>query len=433
MTRARLLPLAWLAASLPVAAQAQDGRLDLADGADTAWVLAAACLGMLALPGLALLHAGQVRRKNAVSAMLQTLLIAFAASLLWIVAGYTIAFGDVGGGWLGRGNAWMLIALGALRAGTGIPESAYAWFQMAFAALAPALMAGAWAERARLGWVIAFAALWSLVVYAPVAHWVWGGGWLAAGVGTLDWAGGLVVHTTAGVSALVVAVMLGRRKGVAQGAVTPHAPLLSLAGAGLVWIGALALGGGAALTANDDAAAAILATHAAAAGAALAWLAIERIAGGKPTSTAFTTGLLAGLAAIAPAAGFVSPGGALALGIAGALVCRLVLPLLRRKLMIDDALGVFAVHGVGGITGALLTAPLLSESLGGVGYAPGMNALAQALAQALGVAVVLAWTAMASVVLALMVSLVVPMRVSEDAEREGLDAASHGEQAWDHD
>lgn len=424
---------ALVAALAPTSAFAQDGRLDVADGGDTAWLLAASALAFLALPGTALFLSGRVRSKNAISVMLQCGAVFAAVSSLWIIVGYTLAFGSSSGGWLGQGNAWMLIALGNVRDGTGVPESAYALFQMAFATLAPMLMVGGWAERARFGWVVAFASLWSLVVYAPVAHWIWGGGWLAQGVGTLDWAGGLVVHLTSGVSALVVAVMIGRRKGVVQGAVTPHSPALTLAGAALLWIGSLALSGGSALAANDDAAAAIIALHVGAAAAAMAWLLVERLTTGKPTAIGFATGAIAGIATVAPAAGFISPGAAILLGALGGLICHFAKIVIRRKLLIDDALGVFAVHGIGGMLGALLLALFISEALGGVGYEEGMNPVAQLVAQGIGVVVVAVWSVVGTVILALMASLAFPMRVAEDTEREGLDIAGHGEKAWDFD
>ncbi|WP_404481320.1 ammonium transporter [Novosphingobium sp. BL-52-GroH] len=433
MTKQRLLPIAAALALLPGAALAQDGRIDVADGGDTAWLLASCALAMLALPGLALFHAGRVRRKNVLSVMVQCGAIFALASILWIVVGYTLGFGEVGGGWLGKGNAWMLIDLGNVRQGTAVPESVFALFQLVFAALAPALMAGAWAERARLGWVVVFGGLWSLVVYAPVAHWVWGGGWLAESVGTLDWAGGIVVQTSAGVTALVIAIMLGRRKGVPLGHVIPHSPALTIAGAALLWIGWLGLSGGSALAANDDAAAAILAMHVSAASAALAWLLVERVTAGKPTAVGFATGAIAGIATVSPAAGYISPGAAILFGVAGALACYFAMELVRRKLKVDDALGIFAVNGVGGMLGSLLLAPFLSQGLGGIGYGEGMNPIAQLVAQAAGLAVVAVWAAVGSVILALMASLAFPMRVSEDAERDGLDAASLGERAWDFD
>ncbi|EJL33333.1 ammonium transporter [Novosphingobium sp. AP12] len=433
MTKQRLLPIAAIVALLPNAALAQDGRLDVADGGDTAWLLASCALALLTLSGLALFYSGRVRRKNALSVLVQCGAIFAAVSVLWIIVGYTLAFGEVGNGWLGKGNAWMLINLGNVRAGTSVPESAFALFQMVFAALAPALMAGAWAERARLGWVIAFASLWSLVVYAPVAHWIWGGGWLAQGVGTLDWSGGIVMHTSAGVSAVAVAVMLGRRKGAVPGQVAPHSPTVTVAGGVLLWIGSLALSGGSALAASDDAAAAVIAMHVGAASAALTWLLLERLAAGKPSARGFAIGALAGIVTVSPAAGYISPGAAILFGMAGALACYAAMQFAARTLKIDDALGVFAVHGVGGILGALLLAAFLSERLGGVGYAEGMNPIAQIVAQGVGVAVVTVWSLVGTVILALMASLAFPMRVSEDTEREGLDAAAHGERAWDFD
>lgn len=434
MTKQRLLPIAATALALvPGAALAQDGRIDVTETGDTAWLLAAAVVALLALPGLALFHAGKIRRKNAGSVLIQSGAICAVASVLWIMVGYTLAFGDVGGGWLGKGNAWMLIGLGNVRLGTGVPESAFVLFQLAFAMLAPALMVGAWAERARLGWVLAFTALWTLAVYAPVAHWIWGGGWLAQGVGTLDWSGGIVVHTSAGVSALVMAAMLGWRKGVVQGYVAPHSPMLAIAGAGLLWISALAFAGGSALAANDDAAAAITATHIAAAAAALAWMLLERLTGGRPTAVGFATGAVAGIATVGAAAGYISPGAAIVFGVVGALACFFAMRIVRLTLKVDDALGVFAVHGVGGMVGALLLAPFLAQTLGGVGYAPGMNPIAQLVAQAVALAVVAVWSVVASAILALTASLAFPMRVSEDAEREGLDFASHGERGRDGD
>jgi len=423
-----------IAALLPGMAMAQDGRLDVADSGDTAWMLASCALVLvMTLPGLALFYGGQVRSRNFLSVTIQCGAVAAVASILWVVVGYTLAFGDVGNGWLGKGNAWMMMNLGNVREGTAVPESAFALFQMAFAAIAPALMAGAWAGRARFGWVVVFAALWSLVVYAPVAHWIWGGGWLAQGVGTLDWAGGIVIHTTSGVSALVVAVMLGWRKGFPQASMPAHGPALTIAGAGLLWAGWLGLNGGSAIAANDDAAAAIIAAHVAAATAAMVWLLMERIMAGKPTAIGFAKGVVAGLATVTPAAGYISPGAAILFGAIGAPACFLAVRLVKRTLRIDDSLDVFALHGAGGMLGALMLGLFMSQGMGGVGYAEGMNPIAQTVAQAIGMGVVAVWSVVATVILALMASLAFPMRVSEDAEREGLDITSHGERAWDFD
>jgi len=434
MIKQRLLPFAALLAVLPGTAFAQAGRTDVANSGDTAWLLTSSALVLLmAMPGLSLFYGGLVRAKNFLSVLVQCGAIAAVASVLWIGVGYTLAFGEVSNGWLGGGNAWMLIQLGNVREATAVPESAFVLFQMTFAAITPALMAGAWVDRARFGWVVTFCALWSLVVYAPIAHWIWGGGWLASGMGTLDWAGGIVIHTSAGVSALVIAIMLGRRNGFPQTLMLPHSPSLTMAGAALLWVGWFGFNGGSALSANDDAAAAIIATHAAAATAAMVWLLVERFTVGKPTSIGFATGAIAGLATVTPAAGFISPGAAILFGAAGAVVCYFAIQLVKQKLEIDDSLDVFAVHGVGGILGSLLLGVFLSDGLGGVGYSEGMNMGAQLTAQFAGVGVTIIWSIIASVILAVMASVVFPMRVSEDAEREGLDITSHGERAWEFD
>jgi ammonium transporter, Amt family len=426
--------LAAVAIALPTTAFAQAGAVDIADSGDSAWILTSSALVLLmALPGLSLFYGGLVRAKNFLSVMIQCGAVAAVASLLWIVVGYTLAFGQVGAGWLGAGNAWMLINLGNLRDGYAISESTFALFQMCFAMITPALMVGAWVDRARFGWVMGFCALWSLLVYAPVAHWIWGGGWLATKLGTLDFAGGIVVHTTAGVSSLVIALLLGKRQGFPKTLMLPHSPSLTMLGAGLLWVGWFGFNGGSAVAANDDAAAAIINTHAAACAAALVWILIERFVVGKATSVGFATGAIAGLATVTPAAGFISPGAALLFGVIAASACFPMIQVVKKKLEIDDSLDVFAVHGIGGITGALLLAVFLSPSLGGTGYAEGMTMLSQLGGQIVGIGVVAIWSIIASVVIALAVSLVIPMRVSEDEEREGLDISSHGERAWEMD
>lgn len=425
-----------LAMALPALAHAQGapGAVDVADSGDTAWVLTSSALVLLmTLPGLSLFYGGLVRAKNFLSVMLQCGAVAAVASLLWIVVGYTLAFGPVGSGWLGAGNAWMLIDLGNVREGYTVSESTFVLFQMCFAAITPALMVGAWVDRARFGWVMGFCALWSLLVYAPVAHWIWGGGWLATKLGTLDFAGGIVVHTTAGVSALVVALLLGKRQGFPKTLMLPHSPSLTMLGAGLLWVGWFGFNGGSAVAANDDAASAIINTHVAACAAALVWILIERFVVGKATSVGFATGAIAGLATVTPAAGMISPGAALLFGAIAAGVCFPMIQLVKQKLEIDDSLDVFAVHGIGGMTGSILLAVFLSPSLGGTGYAEGMTMLSQLGGQLVGVGVVAVWSVIASVVIALAVSLLVPMRVSEDEEREGLDISSHGERAWEMD
>ncbi|GAA4768077.1 ammonium transporter [Novosphingobium ginsenosidimutans] len=424
---------AFLAGSAPALAQTVTEAT--VDTGDTAWILTSSALVLLmTMPGLALFYGGLVRAKNFLSVLVQVGAIAAIASTLWIMAGYTLAFGEVTNGWLGAGNAWMLIGTeGLMRGDLTISERTFALFQLTFAAITPALMAGAWVDRARFGWVIGFCALWSLVVYAPVAHWVWGNGWLASSIGTLDFAGGIVVHTTAGVSALVAALLLGRRQGFPKTLMLPHSPSLTMAGAALLWVGWFGFNGGSALAASDDAASAILNTHIAASVASLVWLLIERYTVGKPTSVGFATGAVAGLATVTPAAGFISPGSAMVFGAIAAGVCYPMIQLVKQKLKIDDSLDVFAVHGVGGMAGSLLLAVFMSPSLGGSGYAEGVSMVNQLAAQAVGVGVVALYSAIASAVIAVLVSLAFPMRVSEDTEREGLDITSHGERAWELD
>ena len=434
--------LAAAAALTPVAVWAQpatDASPELAAGmlnsGDTAWVLVSAALVMLmAMPGLTLFYGGLVRAKNFLSVMVQVGAIVAVASVLWIMVGYSLAFGEGSTGWIGNLDLAMLNnSVNVLHGETDISVRTNALFQMTFAAITPALMVGAWVDRARFGWVVGFCALWVLVVYVPVTHWVWGGGWLSA-MGTKDFAGGIVVHTTAGVSALVAAALLGKRQGFPKTLMLPHSPSLTMAGAALLWVGWFGFNGGSALAANDDAASAIINTHLGASMAALVWILIERIKVGKATSVGFATGAVAGLATITPAAGFVSPGAAILIGALGALACFPMIQLVKKKLEIDDSLDVFAVHGIGGMTGALLLAVFLdADVLGGIGYDEGSSMLSQFAAQAVGIFSVALWSALATVLIALLVSLIVPMRVSEDDEREGLDLASHGERAWELD
>lgn len=432
----RVLAVAAVAATgfaFPVAGWAQDGAVDLVDTGDTSWILISSALVlMMTMPGLPLFYGGLVRAKNFLSVMLQCGAVAAISSVLWIVAGYTLAFGEVTGGVLGGGNALMLADIGNVREGYAIPETSFALFQLTFAAITPALMVGAWVDRTRFGWVLGFCGLWSLIVYAPVAHWIWGGGWLSS-LGVKDFAGGIVVHTTAGVSALVAAVLIGRRDGFPRSIMLPHSPSLTMVGAAMLWVGWFGFNGGSALAANDDAASAIINTHLAASVAALVWLLVEKIKLGKPTSVGFATGAIAGLATVTPAAGFIAPGSAIVFGAVASVICYFAIQLIKQKLRIDDSLDVFAVHGVGGITGSLLLAVAISPSLGGTGYDSGQTMAGQLVAQIAGIGVVAAWSIVASVIIALMVSVVFPMRVDEQTEREGLDIASHGERAWEMD
>jgi ammonium transporter, Amt family len=404
----------------------------VSDSGDTAWVLAASALILLmTIPGLALFYGGLVRAKNVLSVVMQCFAIVGVVSLLWAAVGYSLAFGD-GSPWLGGFGNMFLTGLTDLREDTTIPESAFVLFQMTFAIITPALIVGAFAERVRFGWVAAFSTLWSLLVYVPVAHWIWGGGWLSA-LGTQDFAGGIVVHTTAGVAALIVARMIGPRTGFNKAMIVPHSPVLTMAGAGLLWVGWFGFNGGSALAASDDAATAILNTHFAACAAALVWAAIEKIKVGKATSIGIVTGAIAGLATITPAAGYIGPAGAIMLGAIGATACFFMVGIVKQTLAIDDSLDVFAVHGVGGIVGSLIFPLFIIPVLGGGGFEEGSSLAAQLVAQALGVGATIAWTAVVTVFITFILSYAIPMRADEDEEQDGLDLSSHGERGWELD
>jgi Amt family ammonium transporter len=388
---------------------------------------------MMTIPGLALFYGGLVRAKNFLSVLIQCGAIAAITSLIWIVVGYSLAFSTTGGSVIGNLQNVMFSNMFAMRDGQTIGELVFGLFQMTFAIITPALIVGAWVERARFGWVVAFSALWSLLVYVPVTRWVWGNGFLAE-QGVIDFAGGIVVHTTAGVSALVIALMLGKRIGFPKTLMLPHSPALTVAGAGLLWVGWFGFNGGSALAANDDGAAtAIIVTHLAASVAALVWLLLEKMKVGKATAVGFATGAIAGLATITPAAGSVGPLGAIVLGALAGLVCFYAVNIVKGRLQIDDSLDVFAVHGVGGIIGSILLAILAAPLFGGNGYAEGMGMGSQLWAQIKGVGIVGVYSAVVTLIVGYMVSMIFPMRVSEEEERDGLDISSHGERAWDLD
>lgn len=418
----------------PVFAQDTAIIVPEANSGDSAWILTASALVlMMTIPGLALFYGGLVRAKNFLSVLVQCGAIVAIASVIWIAVGYSLAFSVNGNSYIGSPENFMFNGLlDSVREDQSIGELAFALFQMTFAIITPALIVGAWVERARFGWVVAFSALWSLLVYIPVTRWVWGGGFLAE-QGVIDFAGGIVVHTTAGISALVVALMLGKRIGFPKTLMLPHSPALTVAGAGLLWVGWFGFNGGSALAANDAAASAIINTHVAASVAALIWMLIERFKVGKSTAVGFATGAVAGLATITPAAGTVGPGGAIIIGLLAGLVCFWCVGFIKGTLKIDDSLDVFAVHGVGGMLGSLLLAIFASESLGGVGYAEGAGMASQLWIQLKGVAIVAVYSAVVTLIIGYMVSMVLPMRVGEDQERDGLDIASHGERAWDLD
>jgi ammonium transporter, Amt family len=405
------------------------------DSGDTAWVLTASALVlMMTLPGLALFYGGLVRAKNFLSVLIQCGAIAAVTSVLWIVIGYSLAFSASDGDYIGNTQNILFTNMFAMRDGQSIGELVFGLFQMTFAIITPALIVGAWVERARFGWVVAFSALWSLLVYVPVTRWVWSPEGFLFDQGAIDFAGGIVVHTTAGVSALVVALMLGKRIGFPKTLMLPHSPALTVAGAGLLWVGWFGFNGGSALAANDEGAAtAIIVTHLAASVAACVWMLIERIKVGKATAVGFATGAVAGLATITPAAGSVGPIGAIILGLLAGVVCFYAVGLVKNKLQIDDSLDVFAVHGVGGIMGSILLAVLMSPTFGGNGYGEGVTMASQLWVQIKAVGIVGVYSAVVTLIIGYMVSMILPMRVSEDQERDGLDIASHGERAWDLD
>lgn len=398
------------------------------NGADTAWLLSATALVLfMTLPGLALFYAGLVRLKNVLSVMTHCVAIACLGSLVWLFGGYSLAFSGAAP-LIGDLRSFGLMAPRGTLHGT-VPETLFFIFQMTFAIITPALIVGAVVERIRFGALLLFSGLWLVVVYAPVAHWVWGGGWLMARH-VMDFAGGLVVHATAGVSALVLAWRLKPRDGFPRDLSPPHNPGLTMIGAGMLWVGWFGFNGGSALAANADAAAAIVATHLSAASAGLVWALIEWRRFRRPSMVGLVTGVVAGLATVTPASGFVGPLGAVALGALGSLVCYQFVDLVKHRWKVDDSLDVFAVHGVGGMLGTLLVAVLAAPQLGGAGYGPGMDMLRQGGVQALSLAVVVGWSALASLALAWLVQRTTGLRARDEAIEEGLDMATHGERAW---
>jgi Amt family ammonium transporter len=430
MLRSMKFLTAFAALTLPAAAFAQPEVVS--DSGDTAWVLTASALVlMMTIPGLALFYGGLVRAKNVLSIFMHCFIITCVVSLFWAIIGYSLVFGD-GSSLIGRGENAMLANLADLREGLTIPESTFALFQMTFAIITPALVVGAFVERIRFGWVVAFSLIWSLLVYVPAARWVWGGGWLAS-LGTLDFAGGIVVHTTAGIAALVLAIMVGPRRGFNKTLIPPHSPALTMVGAGLLWVGWYGFNGGSALAAGDDATTAIFNTHLAACAAAITWLVAERAKIGKATSIGIVTGAVAGLATVTPAAGYVGPLGAMIMGALGGIVCFYAVLLIKQKFKVDDSLDVFAVHGVGGILGSLIFPLFILTQLGGPGYEDGITLTGQLMSQAIGVGVVALLSGVATWLIAFILSYAIPMRVDEEAEHDGLDLHSHGERGWELD
>ncbi len=419
-------------AIFPAAAQAAAPTPDTLNAGDTAWLITATALVLLmTLPGLAAFYSGLVRTKNVLSICMQCFAIACLVSVLWFAGAYGLAFGESGA------HEWLIgpleklgfdgIGRQALHGTT--PESAFAMFQLTFAIITPALIVGGFAERMKFSAVLWFCAAWLLLVYVPICHWVWGGGWLAQR-GVLDFAGGIVVHVNAGVAALVTALMLRERKGFPHHPMPPHNMPLTVLGAGMLWVGWFGFNGGSALAANGSAAMAILVTHLAAATGALSWMAMEWLRFGKPSLLGIVTGTVAGLGTITPASGFVGPEGAVVIGLCAGIGCFLATQLLKRTLSIDDSLDVSPVHGVGGILGTLLTGVFVDARFGGIGYSSGMTPGSQLLAQATGIVAAAVWCAVLTFVILKALDLTLGLRVTEDQEREGLDLALHGERGY---
>jgi ammonium transporter, Amt family len=420
------------ASALPGAAFAQDSGINSGiNSGDTAWIIAATALVLfMTMPGLALFYGGLVRSQHVLSVLMHCMAIACLASVLWIVGVYSLAFSD-GNPFVGGLSMAFLNGVTTATAHGNIPESVFFMFQMTFAIITPGLIVGAYVERVKFSAVMWFSGLWLILVYAPVCHWVWGGGWLA-NMGVMDFAGGLVVHATAGASALVFAKMLGDRKGFPNELRPPHSPSMTMIGAAMLWVGWYGFNGGSQLAADGGAGMAILVTHLSAATASLVWMSIEWIKYGKPSLVGLVTGSIAGLATITPASGYVGPLGGLVYGVLAGGVCFYAVQLVRNKLRIDDSLDVFAVHGVGGIMGTLLAGFFALESLGGGGLADGVTVTSQFGVQTLGVVATVAWSVIASVAILFVIKKVTGLRVNDETEQTGLDVIVHGESAYEY-
>ena len=401
---------------------------------NTAWILTSTALVLfMTLPGLALFYGGLVRSKNILSVLMQCFAIACVASILWLLIGYSLAFGEATNGFVGGFDKALFASIAEDTLAGDIPESLFAIFQMTFAVITPALIIGGFAERMKFSAVVIFSALWLLVVYAPVTHWVWGGGWLSE-MGAMDFAGGIVVHITAGVAALVAAIVVGPRKGFPQVPMPPHNLTMTVCGAGMLWVGWFGFNGGSALAANGDAAMAITVTHISAAAGSLAWMTMEWVKYGKPSVLGIVTGMVAGLGTITPASGFVGPMGALVIGLTAGVVCYYATLFIKRKLKIDDSLDVFPVHGVGGILGSILVAVFASSDLGvfsGQGLAEGVSIGKQLGVQLVGIGATFAYTAVVTWGILKIVSMLVGLRVTKDEETQGLDLVLHDERGYD--
>jgi ammonium transporter, Amt family len=418
--------LAALLAYVPIAFAAEPPKLD---AANTAWMLTATVLVLfMTLPGLALFYAGLTRAKNVLSVLMQCFSITCIVTLAWVAVGYSIAFGDGNAWWGGLGKA-MLAGIDAKTVKGSIPETVFVMYQLTFAIITPALVIGAYAERVRFSGMLLFSLLWLLVVYCPIAHWVWGDGWLQK-MGIMDFAGGTVVHLNAGIAALVCALALGRRRGFPETAMPPHNMTMTVTGACMLWVGWFGFNAGSALAADGTAGMAMLVTHIGAATGSLAWLVCEWLRYGKPSVLGIVTGMVAGLGTITPASGFVGPLGALAIGAAAGVVCFIATSYMKRRLNVDDSLDVFPVHGVGGIIGTLLTGVFVSAAFNGVGYPDKGTMGGQVLVQLIGIAATLVWSGVLTWILLKLCDALFGMRVAGEEETEGLDTVLHNEKGY---
>lgn len=409
---------------------------DELNGANTSWILTSTALVLfMTIPGLSLFYGGLVRSKNALSVLMQCFSITCLASIIWFAFGYSLAFGNGGSlnSYIGDLSNFFMGNITEESMAGDIPESVFALFQMTFAIITPALIVGAFAERMRFSAMLLFSALWLIVVYAPITHWVWGGGWLGE-MGLLDFAGGTVVHITAGVGAIVAALVLGNRKGFPQQAMPPHNLTMTVTGAGMLWVGWFGFNGGSALAANGDAGMAMLVTHISAAAGSLAWMMMEWTKHGKPSVLGIVTGMVAGLGTITPASGFVGPAGALVIGLSAGVICYYATQAIKQRFHIDDSLDVFPVHGVGGMLGTLLAGIFASDQLGvfsGQGYNEGMNMASQVRVQITGIIATFAYTAVITYLLLKLVDNLLVLRVDEEDEIRGLDLVEHDERGYD--
>ena len=416
---------------LPIQAFAEE-----LNGANTSWIVTSTALVLfMTIPGLSLFYGGLVRSKNALSVLMQCFSITCLASIVWFAFGYSLAFGNGGSlnNFIGDLSNFFMGNITEESMAGDIPESVFALFQMTFAIITPALIVGAFAERMRFSAMLLFSALWLIVVYAPITHWVWGGGWLGE-MGLLDFAGGTVVHITAGVGAIVAALVLGNRKGFPQQAMPPHNLTMTVTGAGMLWVGWFGFNGGSALAANGDAGMAMLVTHISAAAGSLAWMMMEWTKHGKPSVLGIVTGMVAGLGTITPASGFVGPAGALVIGLSAGVICYYATQAIKQRFHIDDSLDVFPVHGVGGMLGTLLAGIFASDQLGvfsGQGYNEGMNMASQVSVQITGIIATFAYTAVITYLLLKLIDNLLVLRVDEEDEMRGLDLVEHDERGYD--